>query len=174
MNSQNFNLNDIFEENAKEYQTKPVRAAKYQPGMENGFAVCFSNSSDEGFRFFEDLKSAMNFYNEKPLQKQYVNGKIESVKCCYYEPVPVLLRKKTDTEKEYGESEGFISQSSFCNNEMDDYEVYFLYDNSWIILESDGSIRVWYPDSEETFFGMNEDIVYEKTDRLEKYIKVAV
>ena len=167
-------LNDVFKGNAKEYQTKPVRAAKYQPGMENGFAVCFSNSSDEGFQFFEDLESAMHFYNEKPMQKQYVNGKIESVKCYYYEPVPVLLRKKTGTERKYEESEGFASQISLCNNEMDDYEVYFLYDNSWIIEESDGNIRVWYPDSEETFFGMSEHIVYEKTDKPEKYIKIAV
>ena len=174
MDDHNFILNNIFKSNAKEYQTKPVRAAKYQPGMENSFAVCFSNFSDEGFRFFDDLESAMHFYSEKPLQKRYVNGKVESVKCYYYEPAPVLLRKKTDAEIKYEESEGFVSQSSFCSNEIDDYEVYFLYDNSWIIQELDGSIRVWYPDSEETFFGMNKDIVYEKTARPDKYIKAVI
>lgn len=174
MNAQKFILNAVFEGNAKEYQTRPVRAAKYQPGMENSFAVCFSNFSDEGFRFFDDLEPAMRFYIEKPAQKKYVNGKIEVVKCYYYDPVPVLLRKKTDEERKYEESEGFVTQSSFCDNEIDDYEVYFLYDNSWIIQESDGTVRVWSPDSEETFFGMNKDIVYEKTARPDKYIKAVI
>ena len=116
----------------------------------------------------------MHFYSEKPTQKQYVNGKIESVKCYYYEPEPVLLRKKTDAEIKYEESQGFASHSTFCNNEMDDYEVYFLYDNSWIILESDGTIRVWYPDSEETFFGKNKEIVFEKDAGTEEYVKVVI
>ena len=171
MNDHNFMLNTAFNENSKEYQTRPVRAAKYQPGMENSFAVCFSNFSDEGFRFFDDLESAMQFYEEKPAQNKYVNGKIEAVKCYYYEPAPVLFRKKTDEERKYEESEGFVSQNSFCDNEIDDYEVYFLYDNSWIIQELDGSIRVWYPDSEETFFG--EDI-YEKVTGQEDYIRVTI
>lgn len=35
----NFKLNNIFEENAKVYQTKPVRATKYQPGMETGWYI---------------------------------------------------------------------------------------------------------------------------------------
>lgn len=174
MNTQNIKLNDIFTKHSKEYQSKPVRAARYQPGMENSFAVCFSNFSDEGFRFFDDLKSAMQFYNEKPTQKQYVNGKIEAVKCYYYEPVPVLLRKKTDEERKYVESQGFASYSTFCNNEMNDYEVYFLYDSSWIILKSDGTIRVWDPDSEETFFGKNKEIVYEKDAGTEEYVKVVI
>lgn len=37
MNTQNFKLNEIFSLNAKEYQTRPVKAMKYQPGIENGF-----------------------------------------------------------------------------------------------------------------------------------------
>ena len=171
ISTQNFILNAVFKENSKEYATRPVRAAKYQPGMENSYAVCYSNFSDEGFRFFDDLESAMQFYNEKPAQKKYVNGKIETVKCFYYEPAPVLLRKKTDAERKYEESEGFVSQSSFCDNEIDDYEVYFLYDNSWIIQESDGTTRVWSPDSEESFFG--EDI-YEKVTGQEDYIRVTI
>lgn len=36
MNIHNFQLSNIFHDNAKEYQTRPVMAAKYQPGMENG------------------------------------------------------------------------------------------------------------------------------------------
>ena len=171
MDTQNFILNAAFKENSKEYQTRPVRAAKYQSGMENAYVVCFSNFSDEGFRFFDDLESAMQFYKEKPAQKRYVGGKVETVECCYDEPMPVLLRKKTDEERKYEESEGFVSQSSFCDDEIDDYEVYFLYDNSWIIRESDGTVRVWSPDSDESFFG--EDI-YEKITGQEDYIKVTV
>ena len=62
----------------------------------------------------------------------------------------------------------------FVSDESCKYELFILYDCARIIQESHGNIRVWYPDSEETFFGMNEDIVYEKTDRPEKYIKAAV
>ena len=39
MDSQRFILNDLFERNAKVYQSKPVRATKYQHGMETWFAV---------------------------------------------------------------------------------------------------------------------------------------
>ena len=46
-------------------------------------------------------------------------------------------------------------------------------DKSWIITEIDGTIRVWHPDLEETFFGNGKDIVYEKNDKGE-YIQVAV
>lgn len=172
MDDHNFMLNDIFKRNAKEYQTRPVRAAKYQPGLENAYAVCFSNCTDEGFRFFDDLESAMQFYKEKPAQKRYVGGKVETVECCYDEPMPVLLRKKTDEERKYEESEGLVIRSSFCNDETDDYEVHFLYNNSWIIQDADGTIRVWSPCLDETFFGNDKDIVYEKVG--DEYIKVVV
>ena len=43
MDTNNFILNDIFKENAKVYQTKPVRATKYQPGMETGWVVYMQN-----------------------------------------------------------------------------------------------------------------------------------
>jgi hypothetical protein len=37
----------------------------------------------------------------------------------------------------------------------------------------DDSVRVWYPDSEETFFGDGKNIVYQ-VDGGGKYIKAAV
>lgn len=44
MDTNNFILNDIFKENAKVYQTKPVRATKYQHGMElDGLYICRMN-----------------------------------------------------------------------------------------------------------------------------------
>lgn len=48
MDSLNFNLNEVFEENAKIYQTKPVMAARYQPGMETGFAIYMTNKIVNG------------------------------------------------------------------------------------------------------------------------------
>ena len=43
MDTNNFILNDIFKDNAKVYQTKQVRATKYQPGMETGWVVYMQN-----------------------------------------------------------------------------------------------------------------------------------
>lgn len=43
MNIHNFKLNTVFTENSKKYQSKPVRAAKYSSGMENGFMLYFTN-----------------------------------------------------------------------------------------------------------------------------------
>ena len=46
MDIHNFQLSDIFQQNAKEYVTRPVRAMKYQPGLgiENGFCVHYSST----------------------------------------------------------------------------------------------------------------------------------
>ena len=65
MNTHNFKLNTVFTENSKEYQSKPVRAAKYTSGMENGFMLYFANKKTketdyiyEGIRFFSTKKEA--------------------------------------------------------------------------------------------------------------------
>ena len=66
MDTNNFILNDIFKENAKVYQTKPVRATKYQPGMETGWVVYMSNEPEhdmesnlhEGMKFFDTEQEA--------------------------------------------------------------------------------------------------------------------
>ena len=41
MDVHNFQLGDIFQQNAREFCTRPVKAIKYQPGLgiENGFCV---------------------------------------------------------------------------------------------------------------------------------------
>ncbi len=38
----------------------------------------------------------------------------------------------------------------------------------------DGTVRVWHPDLEETFFGKETDIVYEKAEGMDGYIKASV
>jgi len=48
----------------------------------------------------------------------------------------------------------------------------------WIIQDENGNVRVWdsdyYDSCNETFFGSPEDIVFEKVEGKEEYIKVAV
>lgn len=90
---------------------------------------------------------------------------------------PVLLRKVAGTENKVGMDFCF-GEYTFASNETEDYEFYILEEDSWIILDADGSIRVWdsnYPECcGETFFGNEDDLVYEKVKGKEKYIKVAV
>lgn len=64
-------INILYQDNAKEYVTRPVMAAKYQPGMENGFCVHYSNLETkkneamrfEGIRFFPSKAEAWDFIN---------------------------------------------------------------------------------------------------------------
>lgn len=180
MNTQDFRLNDVFKDNAKTYQTKPIIAAKYQSGMENGFMVHYSNMGTkevetmlhEGIRFFSTEKEAWEFINAN--EKEYVNkdGKLVGMEVAYDAPDPVLYREDPDAENKEGIHFCF-GEYAFVSDESCKYEYFCLYDSSWIIQEPNGTIRVWYPDSEETFFGLNEDIVYEKSGNAE-YIKVAI
>ena len=63
----NFILNELFEQKAKVYQTRPVRAMKYEKGMETGFVVHFSNipkkrediNMHEGMKFFDTETEAL-------------------------------------------------------------------------------------------------------------------
>ena len=68
MNIHNFKLNTVFTENSKKYQSKPVRAAKYSSGMENGFMLYFTNKKTketdyiyEGIKFFSTTKEARDY-----------------------------------------------------------------------------------------------------------------
>ena len=52
METQNyFVVNDIFKQNAKTYQTKPVLATKYKPGMETGWMIYISNVPRKNEKF---------------------------------------------------------------------------------------------------------------------------
>lgn len=63
----------------------------------------------------------------------------------------------------------FVEQA-FVLDESCVYEFYILESICWIIQDM-SNIRVWYPDSKETFFGKDKEIVYEKAIDQETYIQ---
>jgi len=74
MDTQNLNLNNVFDKNARIYQTRPVMAAKYKPGMENGFCVFYRSTGKqeghmlwEGMRFFPNKAEAWEFINKNEI-----------------------------------------------------------------------------------------------------------
>ncbi len=89
-----------------------------------------------------------------------------------YQSRPVLHRKDADAINKDGIHFCF-GEYAFVSDESEKYEFYILECNCWIIQEMDGTIRVWYPDMEETFFGNDKDIVYEVVGK-DEYVKVAV
>lgn len=181
MKVDNFQLSNVFHNNAREFTTRPVMAARYQPGMENGWMVYFTNITTkdrgimmhEGMKFFPTEADAWKYINAD--EKQYVNekGKLVEVEVSYDPPVPVLCTKDFDPDNKGGLLFCIEGETAFISNETEDYEFEILEDKSWILTEMDGTIRVWHPDLEETFFGHDKDIVFEKTDKGE-YMQVAV
>lgn len=158
MNIHNFALNDTFKSHSKEYQPKPIRAAQYKPGMENGFMVYFSNSNNkrrriihEGVRFFPTVDKAREFINTN--KRQYVRGhdKLEAITVEYDPPMPVLYRKDSDAINKDGIHFCF-GKNAFVSDQSNDYEFFVLGDRCWIIQDADGRIRVWEPDSGEPFW----------------------
>lgn len=187
MNTNTFILNDVFEKNAREYQTRPIRATKYIPGMESGFMVYFSNNPDqekgiirhEGIKFFDTEGEAWDFI--KTNEKQYVreNDKLVEFEVEYDIPRAVLHRKESNIEKKIGLINCHEGDYAFISDESSKYDFFILSNDygeseAWIIQDMDGNIRVWYSDlQDETFFGKEKDIVYAKAENGE-YIKVAV
>lgn len=180
MNIHNFKLSNVFHDNAKEYSTRPVMAAKYQPGMENSWMVYYSNMGTkkknsmmyEGIRFFLSEAEAQNFISRNEKQYAIEKGELVSIDVEYDLPKPVLCRKDGDAINKEGMHLCFVEQA-FVSDESCDYEFYILESDCWIIQDM-GNIRVWYPDSEETFFGKDKEIVYEKAIDQETYIPVVV
>lgn len=179
MNVHNFELNKVFQQNAKVYQTRPVKAMKYQTGLENGFCVHYSNLGTkqeerlmhEGIRFFPSEDDAWEFINRSEKQYAKVNGVLTEIEVIYDAPMPVLYRKDVNAEELEGMHFCF-GERAFISDESEDYEFFILEDDCWIIEEADGNIRVWYPDSDETFFGKKKDIVYEVIGN--EYMNIAV
>ena len=183
MDTNNFILNDIFKENAKVYQTKPVRATKYQPGMETGWMVYMSNKFmkeiekrwHEGMKFFDTEQEAWDYIRADNKQYIKVNGVAVEIEVDYDAPVPVLHRKETDPEKK--NSDWGFGEYALLSDETYMYDFYVLASDSWIIQDADGTIRVWDHDSpecrNELFFGKDDDYVCEKVAD-DAYIKVAV
>lgn len=185
MNVDNFTLNSVYQKYSRKYQTRPVRTAKYQPGMENGWMVYFSNKTQkkndipthEGVKFFSTETDAKKYVEANEKQYMKLDGKLVECEVEYDLLRPVLLRKVAGTENKVGMDFCF-GEYTFASNETEDYEFYILEEDSWIILDADGSIRVWDSNYSEccgeTFFGNEDDLVYEKVKGKEKYIKVAV
>lgn len=179
-----FVLSDTFKKNAKTYQTQPVMATKYKPGMENAWMIYFSNMNSkkadipecEGVKFFPTEADARAYVETH--DKQYIKRNGELIECeVEYDLLrPVLLRKVVDAENKVGVNFCF-GEYTFESNETDDYEYYILEEDSWIILDIDGKIRVWDKDCldfyGETFFGKDDNLVYQKVSE-DKYIKVTV
>ena len=185
MNVHNFELGSVFKENAKEYVTRPVIAAKYQPGMENGFCVYYSNEDTkgrkfmmhEGIRFFPSEAEAWDFINRNAKEYAKEDGELIEMEVIYDKPEPVLYRKDSNAEELDGIHFCF-GDKAFLSDESEDYEFYILTcswcdNDTWIILDSEGNIRVWDSTSEELFFGKESELVFEKTDKGE-YRQVAV
>ena len=187
MNVHNFQLSNIFYDNAKEYQTRPVMAAKYQPGLgiENGFCVHYSSTETytreymmyEGIRFFPNEAEAWEFINRNEKQYVKVNGVLTEIEAVYDVPEPVLYRKDHNA-KDLDGIHFCFGEHAFISDESEDYEFYILTCNwcdndTWIILDSEGNIRVWDSTSEELFFGKESEYVFEKNDQGE-YMQVAV
>ena len=190
MVSKEFQLNNLFEENAKVYQTKPVRATKYQPGMETGWVVYMVNQivnglradQHEGMVFFDTKQEAWDYINADNPQYAEVNGVITEIPVEYNAPWPVLHRKETDPEKKTGLQICFEGEYALKSNETEMYD-FFVLDcdhsnpDSWIIQDADGSVRVWDEDSpecnNELFFGKEDNYICEKVGD-NTYIEVAV
>lgn len=190
METQNyFVLNDIFKQNAKTYQTKPVLATKYKPGMETGFAVYFCNNVSEerglhmheGMKFFDTEQEAWDYINADNKQYAEVNGVITEIPVEYDPPVPVLHRKETNPNNKVG-FDCFNGKYALKSNETDMYDFFILDYNhttpdTWIIQDSDGNIRVWdedYPESfNELFFGKKDNYICEKVSD-DTYIEIAL
>lgn len=188
MDTNNFILNDIFKENAKVYQTKPVRATKYQPGMETGWVVYMSNKqtkdienqSYEGMKFFDTEQEAWEYIKADNKQYIKVNGVAVEIEVDYDAPVPVLHRKETNPEKK--NSDWSFGEYALLSDETYMYDFYILESNyetpdKWIIQDADGTVRVWDHDCpeccNELFFGKDDDYICEKVAD-DTYIKVAV
>ena len=191
MNSEYFNLNNVFQKNAKVYQSRPVLATKYKPGMETGFAVYMTNqivkglraAQHEGFKFFDTEQEAWDYINADYKQYAEENGVLIEIPVEYDPPMPVLHRKETDPDKKVGFQNCFEGKYALKSNETEMYDFFILdYHHTtpdvWIIQDADGRIRVWDTDSlecyGETFFGKEDDLIYEKVEGKEEYIKVAV
>lgn len=185
MDIHNFQLNDMFQKNAKLYTTRPVRAMKYQPGLgiENGWMVYFEGnpsnggkSSHFGVKFFPTKDNAQSFIDAGEKQYAMVNGVRIGMKVKYDEPLPVLCREETDIEKNGGVLFRF-GDKAFVSDESEKYEFYILDSNNdndvWIIQDMDNNIRVWDRTSDELFFGKEYEYVFARTDKGE-YVPVAV
>ena len=188
MKNRDFVLNEkLFDQNAKVYQSRPLRAMKYQEGMENGWMLYMSNKpfnnteahSCDGVKFFDTKEDAMKYVEANEPQYMMLNGEMVECEVEYSLLRPVMYRKLVEGEERLGVDFG-LGDYVLVSDEQRYYDFYILEENTWIIQDADGNIRVWEHDfldcCDDTFFGHPEDFVYERNMESgnEEYIKVAV
>lgn len=161
---------------------RPVKATKYQPGMENGWMIYMSAKikiDDKpkeyaGIKFFDTKEEAMQFVEKNDPQYVNLDGKLIECEVEYDFLKPVIYRKYTEGEERLGVDMG-IKGYTFISDESEIYDFYILEEDTWIILDAD-NIRVWEHDyldfCDKTFFGNPEEFVYQKVE--DNYIKVAI
>lgn len=180
MSMENIILNHVFYQNAEKYYTRPVIAARYQPGMENGWMVRYYGRKSgnrkaivyEGARFFPNRKDALIFIRAKGKMCVNRNGASVEIEVTCESPLPVLYKEGTDAknrERLIHSSDPYI----FLSDEADQYEYSVLEPECWIIQEPDGTVRVWDRSMGVSFFDSGLDCVYEK-GRDGRYIPVTV
>lgn len=165
-------MSNVFTNYSKEYQSRPVKAAKYHRGMENGFMVYISGVYDgkrhDAMKFFNTENEANSYINANPAQYLMVDGNLIQVASIEYgEPQPVIHTKIAE-----GKQSEYIYplENALESDESRLYEWFDLLDDSWIIVDDDGNVRVWQAHDEDDFFGKN--YICEKIDN--NYIEVAV
>ena len=164
----NLPLNEVFLKNSREYGMNQLIAAKYQPGMETGFLVCYCYKSQEGYRFFDNRQQAEEFVKLKPLQDLLVDGRWEKVSCVYHAPDPVLHARFSPIEKKINEVYNLNLKGNFREDEADEYQFVILEPGVWIIRDFDGNVRVWSPLSEDLFMGRDYICIKDHVQELEK------
>ncbi len=145
-------MNDLFKSKSREFEVKPFTAARYEPGMENGWEVYYSGMAWEGRRYFDTYEEAEKFYNEHPQQK-YINedGNEGMCECEYLTPEPVLYTPRHTEDSRYV----MDVECPFPSDESRKYNVLMLMGgNIWITRDCDGTINIWEPaDAESMFVG---------------------
>lgn len=169
----NFVLNDIFKQNAKVYQTKPVKATKYKQGMENGWMIYISNipynpdgiPTHAGVKFFETKEDAMRYVEDNKPEYININGELVECEVEYDLLRPVMCRKLAEGEERRG-VDFALGEYVLVSDEQRYYDFFILEDDTWIIQDADGNVRVWDTDSPEAcnelFFGKEDSYVCEK------------
>ena len=140
MDSRKFYLNDVFKNNAKEYQTKPFMETRYKPGMETGFMVYFANTPckdgvklHEGMKFFDTEAEAWDYIKADNKQYAEENGTLMEFNVEYDPPVPVLHRIEKDEAKKVGFKNIIEHRVDFKSNETALYDFFILSDDEKMV-----------------------------------------
>lgn len=152
MVSKEFPLNKVFKENVKEYRSNPVMATKYKPGMENGWMLYISGKpicnskihSHDAVKFFPTKEDAMSYVETNEKQYAKVDGKLIECEVKYDLLKPILYRERTifDSDERMG-TDFMFGKFHLESDESEDFDYYILDDDTWIVQDASGEVRVW-------------------------------